>query len=63
MNCKLNLCLLVGVVHTSASDFECPDDLNEAVGHILQEVLPEDGNGASGCLDDVCKGLFGIIRQ
>ena len=50
-------------MHTGADDFECPDDLNEAVGHILQEVIPEDANSASVCLDDVCNGLFRIIRQ
>ena len=55
--------VLLDVVHIGADDFECPADLNEAVGPILQEVILEGANGASICLDDVCNGLFRIIRQ
>ena len=55
--------LFSDVISASVDDFECPDDLNEAVGHILQEVLTDDENGSSDCLDEVCSGLFHIIKK
>lgn len=54
---------VVDVVNAGADDFECSDDLNEAVGHILQEIIPEDGHVSSNGLDDICNGLFRIIRK
>ena len=49
-------------MNSSVDDFECADDLNEAVGPILQEVIPENGDGNVKFLDDVCNGLFSLIR-
>ncbi|XP_065061208.1 ATP-binding cassette sub-family F member 3-like [Rhopilema esculentum] len=51
---------VVDVVNSSAEDFESSDELNDAVGHILQEVIPDNDDIQS--LDDICSGLYHIIK-
>ena len=48
-------------MNSSIDDFECVDDLSEAVGPILQEVLPE--NEGSDDMDVICSELFSLLKR
>lgn len=52
---------MVDVMNSSIDDFECVDDLSEAVGPILQEVLPE--NEGSDDMDVICSELFSLLKR
>ena len=67
MTCFLKVCCIFitfypDVVNSGAEDFESSDELNDAVGHILQEVIPDNGADDIQCLDDICSGLYHIIK-
>lgn len=53
--------IFTDVVNSGADDFETAEDLHDAVGHILQEAVPEGGD--CGDIDDVCNQLFSLIKR
>ncbi len=50
---------LLDVVNSSVDDFDTAEDLHEAVGHILQEVIPED----EAHINELCDKLFKLIKR